>query len=83
MDWKDAQNRGETIFAVFVDFKRAFETLDIDILLYILVLYGFHELAVRLMASYLKNRKQKVKIGDILSDEIFNNLGVPQGSSYI
>lgn len=66
-EWKEALDRGETIFAIFIDMKRAFES-------------GFDELANKLMKSYLSGRRQRVKIGEILSDLIFNEIGVPQGS---
>lgn len=79
-DWKEAQNNSETIFAVFVDLKRAFETVDIDILLKILKGYSFADNVIKFFESFLKNRKQKVKIGDKLSEEIIINNGVPQGS---
>lgn len=79
-DWKEAQDRGETIIAVFIDFKRAFETVDIEIFLSIAAMYGFNELALSFMYSFLINRKQRVKLDDAVSDEITIAKGVPQGS---
>lgn len=79
-DWREAQNTSKIIIAIFLDFQRAFETIDPDLLVYILKQYGVQEMALKWFESYLKNRKQTVKIGDTISNELENNLGVPQGS---
>ena len=42
--------------------------------------YGIRGIANKLIKSYLSNRKQYVQIGDIKSDLLNINCGVPQGS---
>lgn len=66
--------------AVFLDLKRAFETIDRSILLKKLQLYGVRGDVLRWLRDYLTDRFQKVKIGNYLSGDRVNNYGIPQGS---
>lgn len=79
-DWREAQDRGEVIISVFLDFQKAFETVDRSILLKKLTAYGIGPKAVTWFKSYLENRSQRVRIGDVLSNSEINDIGVPQGS---
>ena len=65
---------------VFLDFAKAFDTVNHDILLRKLEHYGIGGLSNKWFQSYLTNRYQRVKIGSILSDENLITCGVPQGS---
>ena len=67
--------------AVFVDFRKAFDTVNHQILIAKLFRYGIRGVALSLISSYLKDRRQRVKIGNSFSDELVSNLGVPQGSN--
>ena len=49
------------IFGVFLDFSKAFDTVDHDILVRKLSYYGIRENALAWFQSYLVNRKQFVK----------------------
>ena len=42
--------------------------------------YGFGNRTLRLFHSYLRSRKHRVRVGSSLSDYLFVELGVPQGS---
>ena len=64
---------------VFIDLKKAFETVDHDILLDKLNHYGFRGL-INDWFSYLKNRTQKTQVGHHISDKAVVRGGVPQGS---
>lgn len=79
-EWKMAINDNKSILAVFLDLQRAFETIEPDILINKLENIGVREKATEWFISYLTERKQKVKFNEIISDEICNSLGVPQGS---
>ena len=68
---------GKYSAGVFVDLKKAFDTVDHNILLKKLDYYGVRGIANEWFASYLKNRKQFVSIGDHISS---TQTGVPQGS---
>ena len=66
--------------AVFLDFKRAFETVNREILLKKLKCYNFSEDTIKWFNSYLTNRRQIVKVNGIYSSEVEVKCGVPQGS---
>jgi hypothetical protein len=66
---------------LFIDLKKAFDTLDHNILLKKLEYYGIRGLANDLIRSYLKNRQQYVAIEDSRSSLQTFNIGVPQGSN--
>lgn len=66
---------------LFLDLKKAFDTLNHKILLRKLEYYGVRGLGNRLIESYLTNRKQFVAINGEYSTELPLDTGVPQGSN--
>ena len=66
--------------AVFIDLKKAFDTVDHKILLNKLELYGIKGSALLLIKSSLSERSQKCKVNGFLSSERSIKCGVPQGS---
>lgn len=65
---------------VFLDFAKAFDTVNHKILIKKIEHYGIRGITNEWFKSYLLNRYQKVKIGNTLSDECHIECGVPQGS---
>ncbi|CAF0989180.1 unnamed protein product [Brachionus calyciflorus] len=65
---------------LFIDFRKAFDTIDSQLLLIKLRKYGFSNSAINLIKSYFDNRVQFVKIDEFKSDPLEVKLGVPQGS---
>ena len=65
---------------VFVDLKKAFDTVDHDILLQKMEHYGIRGMPLALMKSYLKERSQYVSYGGFESERGLVECGVPQGS---
>ena len=72
--WKSAVDNKRNFGALLTDLSKAFDCLPHDLLLAKLNAYGFSLLALRLVQSYLSNRKQRTNPWE----EIL--FGVPQGS---
>ena len=68
------------VISIFIDFKKAFDTVDHEILLYKLECYGFRGLVNDFFRSYLTNRRQYTVINGVNSDLRTVSCGVPQGS---
>ena len=78
--WRSAVDNKKTFGALLTDLSKAFDCLLHKLCLAKLLAYGFSIPALRLVYSYLKNRKQRTKINSAYScwEEII--FGVPQGS---
>lgn len=72
-------NRNKCL-AVFLDLKKAFDTVSIPILLSRFENIGISGSALQLLTQYANERKQRVKIGEYTSQEETISFGVPQGS---
>ena len=73
-------DKGETLIGIFIDFSKAFDIVDHDILLQKLFHYGVRWCALDWFISYLCGRKQYVTYNNISSNTRNINCGVPQGS---
>ena len=67
---------------VFLDLKKAFDTVDHDTLIKELEFYGIKNNALRWFISYLSHRKQVCKVGMSISNSENITTGVPQGSNF-
>ena len=76
---KSLENK-ESAYCIFLDFAKAFDTVNHDILIQKLDYYGMRGNALNLFKSYLTERQQFTEIGDTLSDMEYIKCGVPQGS---
>ena len=65
---------------IFIDFSKAFDTINHDILLVKLDSYGIRGNVHKLLASYLSERHQYVSYGGLDSSLLKITCGVPQGS---
>lgn len=80
VNWKKALNEKKYVVAVFLDLRRAFETIDHQLLLKKLNKIGCDGTVLKWFRSYLSVRKQKTRFNQVNSEcsEVTN--GVPQGS---
>jgi hypothetical protein len=66
---------------LLIDFKKAFDVVNIDLLLLKFFHYGFDNNSIKLLKNYFSNRFQQIKIGQSFSDSAEITLGCPQGST--
>ena len=78
--WKSVTDKEKSFGALLIDLSKAIDCLPHELLIAKLHAYGFSLAALRLVGSYLSNRKQRTKINESYSswEEIL--LGVPQES---
>ena len=78
--WKSAIDKGKYFGALLTDLSKAFDCISHALIIAKLYLYGFSLRALRLIHSYLTNRKQRTRVNGNYSswEEIL--FGVPQGS---
>ena len=79
-DWRAKLDKDFVVGAIFMDLSKAFDCIPHDLMIAKLHAYGFEENALVLIYSYLKRRKQCVRINNLYSS--FKNVasGVLQGS---
>ena len=78
--WLKAVNEGRLVGSVMIDFRKAFDMVDHEILLKKLNLYRCSSLTVSWFRRYLSNRSQTVSINGVNSESDTVLCGVPQGS---
>lgn len=77
---KSYLDKSSCVAAVFLDFKRAFDTVNHLKLLSRLSTFNFSNHTVKWIQSYLSDRKQCVQIKNSKSPYLYCTQGVPQGS---
>ena len=79
-DWYNGLDLSKLVGLVFIDLKKAFDTVDHDILCKKLELYGVQQRELSWFRSYLSNRKQFCRVNGVDSNVAEIEVGVPQGS---
>ena len=75
-----AFENGKLVCGIYLDLKKAFDTVDHMILIRKLVKYGFAGSTLKIFESYLVNRYQCVDYSGVRSSLKPVQIGVPQGS---
>ena len=78
--WRESLDQGGAYGALLTDLSKAFDCLPHDLLIVKLHAYGLDIKSLKLMFSYLTNRKQRVKINGTYSSWSEILFGVPLGS---
>ena len=78
--WKSSVDKGKAFWALLTDLSKAFDCLSHELIIENLDAHGFSLSALKLMQSYLSERKQRTKIDQAYSSSEEILFGVPQGS---
>ena len=78
--WHKALYDNDNVVTVYVDFAKAFDSVNVNVLLSKLFHYGIRGKILKWLEAYLQNRKFYVKIQDEISTTRNITSGVPQGS---
>ena len=73
-------NNGELTLGIYLDYSKAFDTIDHNILQKKLHQYGIRGISLKWIVDYLHNRKQFVSYSGYNSEWSLISCGVPQGS---
>ena len=73
-------DQNKTVISIFMDFTKAFDCIDHEILLKKLYFYGVRGTPYDWFSSYLSERQQFVNVNNSNSSVKFVSHGVPQGS---
>ena len=79
-DISDALDAGDEVDAIFLDMRKAFDTVDHEILIQKLASVIDDEAVTKTIQNFLSGRTQRVQIGAVTSEESYVTSGVPQGS---
>ena len=77
---KSRLDNNEFGIGIFIDIKKAFDTVNHNLLFSKLEHYGFRGHSLQLLKSYVSDRRQYTKINNSTSRVNSLNYGVPQGS---
>ena len=78
--YNEFDEKDNEIFVLYLDFKKAFDTVPQDLLINKVENLGVGGNFLKIVASYLSNTKQYVKVNDSESETEPVTSGVPQGS---
>ena len=78
--WMECIDKGDMIGSIFIDFRKAFDLVDQNILIKKLSAYKFCNLSLKWFKSYLEARQQTVQSDSGMPDFANIHSGVPQGS---
>ena len=78
--WQKCLDQKGVVGTVLIDLSKAYDCIQHTLLLAKLEAYGFSKKSINLLKSYLKGRKQRVKILSSFSNWLWVNFGIPQGS---
>ena len=78
--WLKEMDDGNVTGVSFLDFRKAFDLVNHNILLDKLKCYNFTDSAIQWISSYLNQRTQSVHLGNAQSSRRNITCGVPQGS---
>ena len=77
--WQKEPDESSYTGRVLIDFLKAYDWLPYELIIAKCEAYGFDNISLKLFQSSFLNRKQRVKIGSAISEQIDILIGIPQG----
>ncbi len=81
--WYKAAEKFQTSRVLLLDYSKAFDLVDHNIIITNLAAYGVPDILLRWIGSFLADRRQRVHISEQVSEWLHLNGSVPQGSGLI
>ena len=79
-DWTDSMDNGKSTEVIYMDFKKAFDSVPHRRLIYKIECLGIKDPILSWLRAFLENRRQAVRISGVTSEEHQILSGIPQGS---
>ncbi len=79
-NWHICADNCQTSRVLLLDYSKAFDLVDHNIIIANLAAYGVPDILLRWVGSFLGDRRQRTRIGQEVSDWLHLNGSVPQGS---
>lgn len=79
-EWSEALDKGKPIDCIYLDYKKAFDSVPHQRLLLKLHSYGIRGNVLNWITSFLQNREQQVVVNGAISNPVKVSSGIPQGS---
>jgi len=78
--WHSALDGGNSVRVLFIDYAKAFDHIDHTLVLRRMVEMGVPDFIIQWTFSFLSSRRQRVKIGQYVSNWLTLNGSMPQGT---
>ena len=78
--WHSMIHSGESVRILFLDYSKAFDLVDHTLLIDKFHRLGVPEILTRWLSGFLRDRRQRVKLGQEVSEWLTLKGGMPQGS---
>ena len=79
-DWADILEESKPIDVIYLDYRKAFDSVPYERLLVKLHAHGIRGKVLQWIRNFLKDREQRVVINGVSSNAAFVTSGIPQGS---
>ena len=76
-DWRKALDRDELVGRFMLDFSKVFDSINHDILVDKMSVYGIKSGELKWFRNYLSHRKQRINVKDVYTSWTSVHRGVP------